>query len=46
MARRRGHWEQVIEYSQKIIALNPHLPQAYLGLGEAYRVLGDSKAGG
>jgi len=30
------------EYYQKAIALNPRLPQAYLGLGEAFRVLGES----
>jgi len=30
------------EYYQKAIALNPRLPQAYLGLGEAYRALGES----
>ena len=26
----------------KVIALNPQLPQAYLGLGEAFRLLGES----
>jgi tetratricopeptide (TPR) repeat protein len=41
LAKEGGQWEQVIAYCQKIIALNPQLPQAYLDLGWAYRVLGD-----
>ena len=30
------------EYYQKAISLGPKLPQAYLGLGEAFRLLGES----
>ena len=37
-----GHWDRVIEYCQKIIALNPQLPQAYLDLGEDFRIVGES----
>ena len=33
----------MITYFQKVITLNPRLPQAYLDLGEAYRVLGEKK---
>lgn len=40
LAREGGHWGHVVEYCQKIITLNPQLPQAYLDLGEAYRALG------
>jgi tetratricopeptide (TPR) repeat protein len=43
LAQEGGHWGQVIGPFQKIIALNPQLPQAYLGLGEAFRVLGEKK---
>jgi tetratricopeptide (TPR) repeat protein len=43
LAQAEGHWDQVIDYSQKIIVLNPQLPQAYLDLGEAHRILGESK---
>ena len=44
MADCKAHWDEVIDYYQKIIALNPQLPQAYLGLGEAFRVLGQVHA--
>ena len=43
LAKNAKQWDQVIVLDQKIIALSPHLPWAYLGLGEAYRLLGDSK---
>lgn len=42
LAKERGQWDQVVAACQKIITLNPQSPQAYLGLGEAFRVLGDS----
>jgi len=37
------NFDKAREYYQKAVALNPPLPQAYLGLGEAYRVLGEKK---
>ena len=40
LAQEEDHWEQVIEYCQKIITLAPQTPQAYLDLGEAFRFLG------
>jgi len=43
LAQEQQHWGQVIDSSQKIIELNPQLPQAYFSLGEAYRILGQSK---
>ena len=42
VAQQKARWDQVIEFSQKIIALNSRLPQAYLDLGEAFRILGES----
>ncbi|MBF0570343.1 MAG: tetratricopeptide repeat protein [Candidatus Omnitrophica bacterium] len=43
IVRQKSSWDQVIQYSQKIITLNSQMPEVYLGLGEAYRVLGKSK---
>jgi tetratricopeptide (TPR) repeat protein len=40
LAQEEGQWEQAIGFFQQVIALNLQLPQAYLGLGEAFRVLG------
>jgi len=42
MAGDSGDWEQAIGYDQKIIALDPHLSQPYLDLGDAFRSLGRS----
>ncbi len=43
LARAEGRWNDVIELSKKVLALNPQLPQGYLDLGDAYRGLGESK---
>ena len=42
VAQQKACWDQAIKLSQKIIALNSRLPQAYLDLGEAFRILGES----
>ena len=40
IAQEERSWDQVINYSQKLIEFKPQLFQPFLSLGEAYRILG------
>jgi len=43
IAQEKGDWDSSVMYYQKIIALKPRSSEAYLGLGEAYRMLGRTR---